>query len=150
MSSVNTRSNGNSGAMEDKNHHLKDKPTLKRLLMRQTLASWRFLLLFSIPPCVWGLFIASLNLAGIVIVILCAIVWFGCWRLWLDERYFRFISEANNDIAGEALYSIWGREKLQQCTFADRYQGALNVFRQTMWFTGMLWVVWLVMALWLV
>ncbi|AOR58617.1 hypothetical protein [Pectobacterium parmentieri] len=134
--------------MEDKNQDIKCRPALQAYLIQQTLASWRFFLLFSAPPFMWGLFIAQMSLPGIFIVFLCGIVWFGCWRLWLDERYFRFISEENNEIAGEVLHFIWCREKLQQRTFADRQRGTLNLFRHTMRLTGMLWVVWLMVGLW--
>lgn len=132
--------------MEDKSHDIKCSDTLQTSLVQQTLGSWRFFLLFSIPPFMWGLFFSALSLSGIFIVFLCGIVWFGCWRLWLDERYFKFLKEENNEIAGEVLHFIWCRERLKRRTFAHRQQGALKLFRLTMWFSGILWIVWLVVG----
>lgn len=121
---------------------------MQAALIQHTLASWRFILLFSFPPFLWALFIDQLNAAGLFIVLLCGIVWFACWRLWLDERYFRVISEENNAMAGEILHVIWGREKLKRHTLLHRQQGALTLFRKTQWLTGVLWVAWLLAGLW--
>lgn len=134
--------------MEDKNHNIKNRDALQASLLQQTLKSWRFLLLFSVPPLVWGLFVVPLVLPGVFIVFLCGIVWVGCWRLWLDEHYFSLISEENNELAGEVLRVIWCRKRLQQLAFAERQLGALNLFRRTMWLTGVLWLVWLMTLLW--
>lgn len=133
--------------MEGKNHDIKYRSALQASLIQQTLASWRFFLLFSCPPLLWALVIVQLNLAGIFILLLCGMVWFGCWRLWLDERYFRLINEENNDLAGEALHTIWRRKKLEHREFAQRQQGALTLFRKTMWLTGIMWLSWLIAAL---
>lgn len=129
--------------MEDNNNDAVNTGALQSLLVQQTLDSWRFFLLFSVPPMVWAFFKAPSDLTRVVIVLLCGIVWFGCWRLWLDARYFRWLNEENNPQAGEALSFIWQREKLTTFSLAGRQQGALRQCRHTMWVTGALWVVWL-------
>ncbi|HHD7445163.1 TPA: hypothetical protein ACOVFI_004298 [Citrobacter braakii] len=133
--------------MENKNPGITARNALYALLVQQTLQSWRFLLLFSVPPLIWGLFVVPLEVSGLIIVLLCAGVWIGCWRLWLDERYFRLINVENNALAGDILHVIWGRKKLSHLTYAQRLLGALKLFRYTLQFTGILWVVWLI--LWL-
>lgn len=113
-------------------------------LLRHTLASWRFILLFSLPPLAWVLFVAPPGILRAVIALLCAIVWFGCWRLWLDERYFSLITAQNNTQAGEALYFIWQRERLKTLTLADRQSGALKQYRHTLCMVAVQWPFWLV------
>ncbi|MBJ9293811.1 hypothetical protein GHT40_05805 [Citrobacter werkmanii] len=113
-------------------------------LLRHTLASWRFILLFSLPPLAWVLFVAPPGILRAVIALLCAIVWFGCWRLWLDERYFSLITAQNNSLAGEALCFIWRRERLTTLTLADRQSGALKQCRHTLCLVAALWAFWLV------
>lgn len=113
-------------------------------LLRHTLASWRFILLFSLPPLAWVLFVAPPGILRTVIALLCAIVWFGCWRLWLDERYFSLITAQNNSQAGEALCFIWRRERLKTLTLADRQSGALKQCRHTLCLVAALWAFWLV------
>lgn len=116
-------------------------------LLRHTLASWRFILLFSLPPLAWVLFAAPPGILRAVIALLCAIVWFGCWRLWLDERYFSLITAQNNSQAGEALSFIWRRERLKTLTLADRQSGALKQCRYTLCLVAALWTLWLVLLM---
>lgn len=118
---------------------------LQRDLLRHTLASWRFILLFSIPPMVWVIFVAQSGVLRAVIALLCACVWFGCWRLWLDDRYFSLLAEQNNAQAGEALYVIWRRDRLKTLTLTERQAGALTQFRRTLYWVAALWAAWLMM-----
>ncbi|MEB2755704.1 hypothetical protein [Citrobacter freundii] len=118
---------------------------LRHGLLRHTLASWRFILLFSLAPMVWVLFAAPPGILRAIIALLCAIVWFGCWRLWLDERYFSLITAHNNVQAGDALCFIWRRERLKTLTLADRQSGALQQCRYTLRLVIVLWAVWLVL-----
>lgn len=129
--------------MEAKSDNVTQKSNLPSNLIQHTLKSWRFFLLFSVPPVLWVVFVEAPALPRLFIAVLCGMVWFGCWRLWLDTRYFTCMSEDNNALAGEALFVIWRREKLQRLTFAERQRGALKQFRRTMWLTGGLWIAWL-------
>lgn len=133
--------------MEDKNDNVTSKTALQSLFVQQTLKSWCFFLLFSIPPVVWVIFVAPSALPRVFIALLCGIVWFSCWRLWLDAHYFRLISEENNELAGEVLFVIWRRKRLQDLTFVERQLGALKQYRRTIWLTGALWVAWLMALL---
>lgn len=134
--------------MESRNASQLNKSALQSCFVQQTLKSWRFFLLFSAPPLIWGVFVVPLAWSGVFIALLSGIVWLGCWRLWLDERYFSFISEENNDLAGEVLTFIWQRTRLQRLTLVERQRGALRMYRRTMWFTAILWLFWLLMLLW--
>ncbi|WP_336284144.1 hypothetical protein [Citrobacter arsenatis] len=116
-------------------------------MLRNTLASWRFILLFSLPPMVWVLFVAPPGVLRAIIALLCAIVWFGCWRLWLDDRYFSLINPQNNEQAGSALCFIWRRERLKTLTLAERQSGALKQFRRTLYMIAVLWIIWLVLLM---
>lgn len=80
-----------------------------------------------------------------VIALLCAIVWFGCWRLWLDARYFSLLNVQNNVQAGEALFAIWQRDKLKTLSLTERQAGALAQFRRTLYWVAALWAAWLMM-----
>ncbi|MEO3991206.1 hypothetical protein [Pseudocitrobacter cyperus] len=80
-------------------------------------------------------------------MLLVGLVWFGCWRLWLDSRYFRWIDEENNQAAGEALCYIWHRERLRVLTFSERQSGALKQYRLTMRLTGIMWLMWVLTLL---
>ncbi|AHG20278.1 membrane protein [Chania multitudinisentens RB-25] len=133
--------------MADKNDTITSRMALQSLLVQQTLKSWRFFLLFSVPPMVWVIFVAPPVLPRVFITLLCGIVWFGCWRLWLDAHYFKFMSDENNELAGEVLFVIWRRERLQKLTFVERQSGALKQYRRTMWLTGALWAAWLMALL---
>ncbi|HGY3717936.1 TPA: hypothetical protein ACNVDX_003619 [Citrobacter gillenii] len=118
---------------------------LHRDLLRHTLASWRFILLFSAPPMVWAIVVAQSGGLRAVIALLCAIVWFGCWRLWLDARYFSLLNAQNNAQAGVALYAIWQRDRLKTLSLAERQAGALMQFRRTLYWVAALWAAWLMM-----
>lgn len=134
--------------MENQNSNVTNQIDLQTRFVQQTLKSGRFFLLFSIPPMTWVIFADPLVFPRIFIALLCGIVWFGCWRIWLDEHYFMLMSEENNHLAGEALFAIWRREKLQKLAFVERQRGALNLYRRTMWSTGVLWMTWLMALLW--
>lgn len=112
-------------------------------LLRHTLASWRFILFFPLPPMIWVLFVAPPGVLRAITALLCVVVWFGCWRLWLDERYFSLINAQNNGQAGDALCFIWRRERLKSLTFAERQSGALQQCRHTLCLVVVLWTVWL-------
>jgi len=133
--------------MEDKNDNVTSRTALQSLLVQQTLKSWRFFLLFSVPPMMWVIFVAPSALPRVFIALMCSIVWFGCWRLWLDAHYFRLINEENNELAGDVLFVIWRRERLQRLTYVERQLGALRQYRCTIWFTGSLWGAWLMALL---
>ncbi|MBA7846942.1 hypothetical protein HV213_15625 [Klebsiella sp. RHBSTW-00484] len=116
---------------------------LQYRLLQHTLASWRYLLLFATPPLLWAMFIAPPGVMRAVIVLLCGIVFFGCWRIWLDARYFTLITQENNDQAGEALAFIWRRARLRELTFIERQQGALKQLRRTLMAVAATWMMWI-------
>lgn len=116
---------------------------LRRDLLQHTLASWRYFLLFAIPPLLWAMFAEPPGVMRAVIVLLCGIVFFGCWRIWLDARYFMLITQENNDRAGEALFFIWRRARLRELTLTERQQGALKQLRYTLVAVAATWVMWL-------
>ncbi|MFP2514244.1 hypothetical protein [Buttiauxella agrestis] len=130
--------------MEEKSANAANRKDLHSQFVYRTLKSWRFFLLFTVPPMMWAMFFASPSLYRISIVLLCGIVWFGCWRLWLDTQYLELINEENNHHAGEALGFIWRREKLKAFSLAERQRGAFKLLRQTILFTVALWVNWLI------
>ncbi|CAM7855859.1 hypothetical protein H4O05_11455 [Citrobacter freundii] len=131
--------------MATESDNVTEDEMLRHGLLRHTLASWRFILLFSLAPMVWVLFAAQPGILRAIIALLCAIVWFGCWRLWLDERYFSLITAHNNVQAGDALCFIWRRERLKTLTLAARQSGALQQCRYTLRLVIVLWAVWLVL-----
>lgn len=116
---------------------------LQHRLLQHTLASWRYLLLFATPPLLWAMFIAPPGVMRAVIVLLCGIVFFGCWRIWLDARYFTLITQENNEHVGEALAFIWRRARLRELTFIERQQGALKQLRRTLMAGAATWAMWL-------
>ncbi|MEB4673315.1 hypothetical protein MXL54_00825 [Enterobacteriaceae bacterium G50] len=133
--------------MENRDNQLNSEALLQRQLVQYTLESSRFFMFFSIPPVLWILLsrpcFSPGGLIGLMAFI-CGLIWYGCWRLWLDSRYFRAIDEENNPIAGEALFFIWRRKKLKALTFSQRQSGALKQYKLTMWLTSILWVIWVV------
>lgn len=120
---------------------------IQRDLLGHTLASWRFILLFSLPPMVWVIFTAPSGISRAIVALLCAIVWFGCWRVWLDGRYFSLINAQNNELAGEVLGVIWRHERLKTLTLAERQSGALKQCRQTFYMVAILWAFWLMLLI---
>ncbi len=116
---------------------------LQRELLSQTLASWRFFLLFTLLPGVWVIFISPPGALRVVIALLCGTACFGCWRIWLDKRYFVLITQENNQQAGEGLFIIWRRERVRTLTLSERQQGALKQFRRTLVTIVALWGIWL-------
>lgn len=116
---------------------------LRRDLLQHTLASWRYFLLFAIPPLLWAMFAEPPGVMRAVIVLLCGIVFFGCWRIWLDARYFTLITQENNEHVGEALAFIWRRARLCELTLTERQQGALKQLRYTLVAVAATWVMWL-------
>lgn len=133
--------------MENKNGNVTSTASLQSLFVQQTLKSWRFLLFFSIPPVMWVIITDPTAFARVFITLMSGIIWFSCWRLWLDAHYLRLINDENNKIVGNVLFVIWGRKRLQELTYDQRQLGALIQFRRTLWLTGALWIVWLIVLL---
>lgn len=129
--------------MENKSDSVTNWRIIQSSLVVMTLRSWRFLLLFSFPPLVWVIVLATPGPLRAAIGLLCGVVWFGCWRVWLDERYLALIAPENHQQAGEALAFIWGKEKLASKTLEERQQGALRLLRKTLSCTAVLWLFWL-------
>ncbi|KAA1050708.1 hypothetical protein [Pseudocitrobacter sp. 73] len=133
--------------MENRENQLNSAALLHRQLVQDTLESSRFFMFFSIPPMMWILLSRPCLTPGVftgLMTFVCGLIWYGCWRLWLDTRYLRAIDEKNNHLAGEALFFIWQRKKLQSLTFAQRQAGALKQYKLTMLLTGILWLIWVV------
>ncbi|MBL4277298.1 hypothetical protein H8F10_05080 [Vibrio fluvialis] len=130
--------------MENEMGSITDGEHLQMSLVLRTLSSWRFLLLFTFPPMMWVLFVASPGAFRVAVALLCGIVWFGCWRLWLDGRYFALISLENNTQAGAALNFIWRRERLTRLSLVERQQGAIKQLRRTLIVAAIMLGVWLV------
>lgn len=130
--------------MAAESDNVTNKADLQHRLLQHTLASWRYLLLFATPPLLWAMFIAPQGVMRAVIVLLCEIVFFGCWRVWLDARYFTLITQENNEHVGEALAFIWRRARLRELTFIERQQGALKQLRRTLMAVAATWAMWLV------
>ncbi|MGK3373847.1 hypothetical protein ACSLNF_25790, partial [Citrobacter youngae] len=61
--------------MATKSDSVTNDEALQHGLLRHTLASWRFILLFSLPPMVWVLFVAPSGVLRAIIALLCAVVW---------------------------------------------------------------------------
>ena len=133
--------------MATEHDDVNDGALLQRDLLLSTLASWRYFMLLTSPPLLWVMFIAQPGLIRVIVALLCAICLVGCWRMWLDARYFRLITPANNALAGEVLREIWRRETLCGLGLITRQQGALKQLRRTMFANGVLWGLWL-LALW--
>ncbi|EBX7706062.1 hypothetical protein E1395_08670 [Salmonella enterica subsp. enterica serovar Moero] len=89
------------------------------------------------------IFISPPGALRVVIALLCGTACFGCWRIWLDKRYFVLITQENNQQAGEGLFIIWRRERVRTLTLSERQQGALKQFRRTLVTIVVLWGIWL-------
>lgn len=122
-----------------------NETTLSARLLIRTLNSWRFMFLFTLPPLLWCVFMAPPGLLRMVIALTGGIVWFSCWRLWLDVGYFSLITADNNAQAGNVLAVIWQRDRLRTLTFRERQQGALKQCRFALLWVALLWGVWLVL-----
>ena len=133
--------------MENRSDNITNKHLLQARLLMQTLNSWRFFLLFTFPPMAWALLLSPPGILRTMIAMMSGIVWFGCWRLWLDAQYFSLINEENNEQAGEVLCFIWQREKLLTLTLAGRRQGALKQCQRTLYWVAILWLGWLMLLL---
>lgn len=133
--------------MEETDNSITSRNDLQSRFVEKTLNSWRFFLLFSVPPLVWVIFTTPPGVVRFVIVLLTGIVWLGCWRLWLDVQYFTLTNQENNAQVGAILFFIWRRERLQALSLVARQQGALTQCRRTLWLTGVLWVIWLIALL---
>ncbi|MCG7803881.1 hypothetical protein ACPUEX_22145 [Enterobacter vonholyi] len=130
--------------MENETGSITDGEHLQMSLLLRTLSSWRFLLLSTFPPMTWVVFVASPGTIRVAVALLCAIVWFGCWRLWLDGRYFALLSLENNTQTGDALNFIWQRERLTRLSLVERQQGAIKRLRRTLIMAAITWGIWLV------
>ncbi|POT55221.1 hypothetical protein C3432_23315 [Citrobacter amalonaticus] len=133
--------------MENESDGVTKTSVIQSHLLMQTLKSWRFFLLFTLPPLAWVLIAAQPGIVRMAMAMIGGVIWLSCWRLWLDVQYFSVINEENNARAGAALCSIWQREKLQALTFTQRQQGALKQFRRTLYWIVLLWLSWLILLL---
>lgn len=133
--------------MENKCDSVTSGDELSSRLLQHTLSSWRFLLLFILPPLMWVVFVGQAGIVRAVIALLCGLAFFGCWRVWLDAHYLAVIDQENNEQAGTALFFIWRRERLQSLTLNERRQGALKQFRIALGLIALLWAVWLIALL---
>lgn len=104
-----------------------------------TLKSWRALWLFTLPPlgivlqghCTWAA-------AGLFMLI--GVIWYHCWRLWLDQRYFSLMNDGvGNDALGGGLAEVWQLTRLRSLTLAERQQGAVRCLKRTLWMALILW-----------
>lgn len=129
--------------MATKSDAVTTENTLQHELLSHTLASWRFFLLFTLPPAAWVIFISPPGVLRVGIALLCGMVCFGSWRIWLDRRYFALITQENNPQAGDALFVIWRRERVRTLMLSERQQGALKQFRCTLVTIAALWGIWL-------
>ncbi|ENT8919006.1 hypothetical protein [Salmonella bongori] len=129
--------------MATKSDKVTSENVLQRDLLSHTLASWRFFLLFTLPPGVWVIFISPPGSLRVVIALLSGMACLGSWRIWLDRRYFALITLENNFQAGEGLFIIWRRERVRAITLSERQQGALKQFRRTLVTIAALWGIWL-------
>ncbi|ORF06850.1 hypothetical protein BGI03_00940 [Snodgrassella alvi] len=120
---------------------------LSKVLVSHTLASWRFLLLMALIPLLWAIFCASGGLRRSLITAGAGIVIYQCWRLWLDNHYFSELTQENNRQAGIILTSIWQKQKLQDFTLEQRYQGALKQLKYSLISCALLWLIWIITLL---
>lgn len=129
--------------MESKCDAVISEKRLKSLFVVKTLNSWRFFLLLSTPPLVDCLWNVPPGLYRTIIIMMCGVSLFNCWRLWLDANYLSLINEENNASAGEALCTIWQREKLLALTLTQREKGAIKMCRTSLYWIIALWMAWL-------
>ncbi len=116
----------------------------RRALLCCSLASWKFFLPLAALPVLWALIVLPHGWLQILLVINGGYCAFGCWRLWLDERYFALITEQYNALAGDALAFIWQRERLGRLTLEERETGARRQLHHTLKATMLAWVLWLI------
>lgn len=133
--------------MENGRDIVTQESVLLSRLLTKTLNSWRFFLLFTLPPLAWIFFVVPSGIPCILIALMTGIIWFRCWRLWLDAQYFSLINEDNNEQAGEALCFIWQRETLRTLTLVGRRYAALKQCRHTLYWVAILWLAWLLFLL---
>ncbi|WP_239374935.1 hypothetical protein [Snodgrassella gandavensis] len=122
-------------------------PYLNRQLIRQTLASWRFLLLMALVPLLWVIFNAPVGFIHVLITGNAGIVIYQCWRLWLDNNYFSELTPKNNQQAGIILAFIWQKEKLQYFSLQQRYEGAIKQLKYALASCAILWLIWVIALL---
>lgn len=129
--------------MAERSDSVTNSETLQHHLVQYTLASWRYCALSAVPPLLWATFVAPQGVMRAILVLLCGIVFYGCWRMWLDRRYLSQITRDNNLQAGEALFSIWRRERVRKLSLAERQRGALKHLNRTLPIVGATWVIWM-------
>lgn len=130
--------------MADTNKQPTDNHNLSKLLIRHTLASWRFILIMALIPLIWASFCQQQNIIRALIVAMAGILIYQSWRLWLDENYFAEISEHNNQQAGIILTFIWQKNRLQYLSLQQRYQGAIRQLKISLICCAVLWIIWLI------
>lgn len=123
-----------------------DDPSLS--ILHATLGSWRLLWGATLPPlCVALLLPTSWVMAGLFLFV--GVVWYYCWRLWLDQQYVRLLLEGMaHDTFGSGLTSVWRRERLRSLSMAQRQQGALRYLKRTLLMTASLWALAALSLLW--
>lgn len=123
-----------------------DEPSLP--ILHATLGSWRLLWCATLPPlCVALLSPTSWVMAGLFLFV--GVVWYYCWRLWLDQQYVRLLLEGMAyDTFGSGLASVWRQERLRSLSMAQRQQGALRYLKHTLLMTASLWALAALSLLW--
>lgn len=111
-------------------------------LLTHSLASWKFFLPLGMLPLLWAMTVLPAGWLQIIVVINAGYIAFGCWRLWLDEGYFRILNQDSYAEAGETLAFIWQRERLSTLTLTEREQGARRQLHLTMKATMLAWGLW--------
>ncbi len=111
-------------------------------LLTHSLASWKFFLPLGALPLLWAMTALPAGWLQIILVVNAGYIAFGCWRLWLDEGYFRMLNHDCHAAAGETLAFIWRRERLSTLTPTERKQGARRQLHLTMKATMLAWALW--------
>ncbi|POP44320.1 hypothetical protein CHU33_12740 [Superficieibacter electus] len=114
-----------------------------RTLLTHSLASWKFFMPLGALPLLWAMIKLPAGGLQILFILNAAYIAFGCWRLWLDEGYFRVIGQDNLAECGKMLAFVWQRERLSTLTLTEREQGARRQLHLTLKATMLAWMLWL-------
>ncbi len=106
------------------------------------LSSWRYLAALTLPPIVFVL-VSQPSLVVLPLIFLALLVHYFCWRLWLDERLFKLLTDEEGiAVFDTAMAVLWGKPKGKERSLGERWKGAKALLHKALLSTVILWVMW--------